>query len=120
MVGRGWIGAFVFTAVVATALLPERTVVHSSAHNIVSTTYDTSLAPMVMFSLVAATCAYAGVLIRRPAVPPSSISFDRAIEALADSALGRTVLAVGALVASWPGVIAVAVGLTLRALATRR
>jgi hypothetical protein len=76
---------------------------------------------MVVFALVAATCAYAGVLMRRPAVPPSSISFDRAIEALADSSLGRTVLlAVGGLVASWPGVIAVAVGLTLRALATRR
>jgi hypothetical protein len=63
--GRPWIVAFVFGAVVATALLPDRTVVHASANAIVSTTYDTSFGPVLMFALVAATAAYAGVLTRR-------------------------------------------------------
>jgi hypothetical protein len=60
-----WIVAFVFGAVVATAFLPDRTVVHTSAHAIVSTTYDTSFAPTLIFALVAATAAYAGLLARR-------------------------------------------------------
>jgi uncharacterized membrane protein (DUF4010 family) len=64
-VGRRWIVAFVFTAVVGTALLPDRTVVHNSAHAFVSTTYDTSFAPMLMLGLVAATAAYAGLATRR-------------------------------------------------------
>jgi hypothetical protein len=64
-VGSRWIAAFVFGAVVATALLPDRTVVHTSAHAIVSTTYDTSFGPVLMFALVATTAAYGGSLARR-------------------------------------------------------
>jgi hypothetical protein len=65
-VGSGWIIAFVFSAVVATALLPDRTVIHTSANAIASTTYDTSFGPvLIMFALVATVAAYAGLATRR-------------------------------------------------------
>jgi hypothetical protein len=64
-VGSRWIIAFVFGAVVATACLPDRTVVHTSANAVVSTTYDTSFAPVLMLALVATAAAYAGVATRR-------------------------------------------------------
>ena len=65
-VGRRWIVAFVFSAVIATALLPDRTVVHTSARASVSTTYDTSFGPLlIMLAIAAATGAYAGLLARR-------------------------------------------------------
>jgi hypothetical protein len=64
-VGRRWIVAFVFSAVAATALLPDRTVVHNNAHVFASTTYDTSFGPMVMFALMAAIAAGAGLATRR-------------------------------------------------------
>jgi hypothetical protein len=52
-------------AVIATTLLPDRTVVHTSANTIASTTYATSFGPVLMFALVAGTAAYAGLLTRR-------------------------------------------------------
>jgi hypothetical protein len=42
-VGRGWIVVFVFVTVLVTALLPDRTVVHTTANTMSSTTYEITL-----------------------------------------------------------------------------
>jgi hypothetical protein len=115
-VGRGWIVLFVFVTVLATALLPDRTVVHVTKQAISSTTYDTSLILTVPFALVATTSALAGLLARRPDTP----ALLRKLGRLRDSAGGRILLLIaGGLILGWLGVAAVAVALSLRA-ATRR
>jgi hypothetical protein len=115
-VGRGWIVLFMFLTVLATALLPDRTVVHASANAVSYTTYDTSLVPTLPFALVAATAAYAGVIARRP-VGPALLA---RVGKLTDTAVGQTLLLItGGLLLGWPGVIAVGVALLLLAAARR-
>lgn len=62
-VGRLWIVTAVFGVVVATALLPDRTVVETTANSTTFATNSTDLAPTMFFALIAAMVAYMGASI---------------------------------------------------------
>jgi hypothetical protein len=116
MVGRRWIVLFVFVTVLATVLLPDRTVVHLSRDGINATRYDTPLPAMLLFALVAATAAWAGLLTRRPVGPDVLQSVWALMDSVAVQAL---MLIASGLLLGWVGVVALAIALLVRA-ANRR
>jgi hypothetical protein len=64
LVGRPWVAVAVFAIVLATALLPDRTVVENTANSTTYTIYSNTLVPNVLFALVAAVAAYMGTTLR--------------------------------------------------------
>jgi hypothetical protein len=117
LTGRAWAVPAVFMLVAATALLPDRTVVETVANSTTYTTYDTSLAPTLMFAMVSSVAALAGVA----AAQPLRVGTNPVVLRLVDSWVGRVALIViaGALGGA-PLLAAVVAGLWLRALQTRR
>jgi hypothetical protein len=64
LIGRPWVAFAIFWVILATTLLPDRTVVESTANSTTYTVHASSLGPMSFFALVAAIAAYMGTTLR--------------------------------------------------------
>jgi hypothetical protein len=69
-IARGWVAAVVFVLVAATALLPDRAVVHTTANSSTTVINSTPLEPMLVLAVLAATAAFAGVRAARSRLAP--------------------------------------------------
>jgi hypothetical protein len=62
--GRPWVAFAIFCIVLATALLPDRTVVETHGNSTTFTTNETSWVVTFPFALAAGICAYMGASMR--------------------------------------------------------